>query len=201
VPEKNWPGFRLFEKVFFSELARLLFCSLLFVIIIIIIIIIIIMVVGWWCNAGVTRKREDPHNLFGGWWGQPANRNETGHNKTTGASRGFGLPHALPPEHKLNKLTSTRSGLPQRSQHSARRGGWAGKRCSCLAAWVTEVVLTNSDCLLCPLTLQAATATAIATATTTTTTTATMTTTKTTTAAAAAATTTTTTNIHLTTMR
>jgi hypothetical protein len=37
-------------------------------------IINFIMVVGWWCDAGVTRKREDPHNHLGGWWGQPANR-------------------------------------------------------------------------------------------------------------------------------
>ena len=96
--------------------------------IIIIIIIIIIMVVGWWCNAGVTRKREDPHNHLGGWWGQQQTGTKQD-NKTTGACRGFGLPHALPPEHKLNKPTSTRTGLRQRNaaQHSAGRGGWRGK--------------------------------------------------------------------------
>ena len=135
-----------------GELLRLFLLIPLFVIMIIIIVIIIIMVVGRWCNAGVTRKREDPHNHLGGWWGQPANRNETGHNKTTGASRGFGLPHALPPEHKLNKLTSTRP--RQRSQHSARRGGRRGKDAdACLPACGTEPT-TYSDCLLCPLTLQ-----------------------------------------------
>ena len=76
MPEQNWPEFRLFEKVFLGELLRLLFLNPPFAIVII--IIINIMVVGWWCNAGVTRKREDPHNHLGGWWGQPANRNETG---------------------------------------------------------------------------------------------------------------------------
>ncbi len=95
--------------------------------IIIIIIIIIIMVVGWWCNAGVTRKREDPHNHLGGWWGQQQTGTKQD-NKTTGASRGFGLPHALPPEHKLNKLASTR---PRQRNQPAQRAprGKEGKRC------------------------------------------------------------------------
>ena len=45
-PKKNWREFRLFEKVFLSELLRLLFFIPLFAVIIIIIIIIIIMVGG-----------------------------------------------------------------------------------------------------------------------------------------------------------
>ena len=134
--KKNWPEFRLFEKVFFSELVRLLFCIPVFVKIIIVIIIIsisiIIMVVGWWCNAGVTRKRENQHNHLGGWWGQQQTGTKQD-NKTTGACRGFGLPHALPPEHKLNKLASTR---PHQRNQPAQRAprGEEGKRCSCLAA-------------------------------------------------------------------
>ena len=115
----------MFEKGYFSELLRLLCCIPLFVIIII--IIIIIMVVGWWCNAGVTRKREDPHNHFGGWWGQPANRNETGHNKTTGASRGSDYLTHFP------RNTSSTS-LPQQgpASHSAastaRAAGEGGEK-------------------------------------------------------------------------
>ena len=125
-----------------------LFIVIIIIIIVVLILILIIIMVGWVvcggdARAGAVAKTRD---CFRGLVGAASKQSGTGKTKQQAPSAGSCSYHTLPAEHKLKKLTSTRSRLRQRSGPAGGEGGEEVLMPDCLNV---RADCCYSSCLFC----------------------------------------------------